>query len=83
MKNKPKAIYQDQRIAEEWCNFKCEYCEGFCPTEYSLKQDKDGQTYSNTKLLDEEERINEIATMLSGDHITKEALDNARTLLKR
>ena len=48
-----------------------------------LKQDKDGQTYSNTKLLDEEERINEIATMLSGDHITKEALDNARTLLKR
>ena len=48
-----------------------------------LKQDKDGQTYSNTKLLNEEERINEIATMLSGDHITKEALDNARTLLKR
>lgn len=36
------AIYQDQRIAEEFCNFKCEYCEGFCPTAYSLKKDKEG-----------------------------------------
>lgn len=40
--DKVRAIYQDQRIAEEFCNFKCEYCEGFCPTEYSLKKDKFG-----------------------------------------
>ena len=36
------AIYQDQRIAEEFCNFRCEYCEGFCPTGYSLNTDKEG-----------------------------------------
>lgn len=52
MKNKPKAIYQDQRIAEEWCNFKCEYCEGFCPTEYSLKQDKDGNLHVTDEWYD-------------------------------
>lgn len=43
--NKPIAIYQDQRIAEEWCNFRCEYCEGFCPTEYSLKKDEKGNLH--------------------------------------
>lgn len=37
---KQRAIYLDQRIAEEFCNFKCEYCEGFYPTEYSLLKDK-------------------------------------------
>ncbi len=36
------AIYQDQRIAEEFCNFRCDYCEGFCPSGYSLKKDRDG-----------------------------------------
>ena len=35
-----KVIYQDQRIAEEFCNFKCDYCEGFCPSGYSLKCDQ-------------------------------------------
>lgn len=43
--NKPIAIYQDQRIAEEWCNFRCEYCEGFCPTEYSLRKDENGNLH--------------------------------------
>lgn len=42
---KPTAIYQDQRIAEEWCNFRCEYCEGFYPTEYSLKKDENGNLH--------------------------------------
>ena len=39
------AIYQDQRIAEEFCNFKCEYCEGFYPTDYSLLKDKEGNLH--------------------------------------
>lgn len=43
--SKPIAIYQDQRIAEEWCNFRCEYCEGFCPTDYSLKKDEKGNLH--------------------------------------
>ena len=35
-----KVIYQDQRVAEEFCNFRCDYCEGFCPSGYSLIKDK-------------------------------------------
>ncbi len=42
MKNKQIVIYQDQRIAEEFCNFNCEYCGGFCPSEYSIKKDNHG-----------------------------------------
>lgn len=37
-----EVIYQDQRVAEEFCNFKCDYCEGFCPSEYNLATDKNG-----------------------------------------
>lgn len=37
-----KTIYQDQRVAEEFCNFRCEYCEGFCPSGYSLSKDING-----------------------------------------
>ena len=46
---KLKTIYQDQRIAEEFCNFRCDYCEGFCPSDYSLIKDK----YGNLKVADE------------------------------
>lgn len=43
MKNKQLVIYQDQRIAEEFCNFRCEYCGGLCPkNEYTTKKDKQG-----------------------------------------
>lgn len=48
-----EVIYQDQRVAEEFCNFKCDYCEGFYPSEYNLATDKNGnlklpeQWYSN------------------------------------
>lgn len=38
---KSKTIYQDQRVAEEFCNFRCEYCEGFCPSGYTLMKDED------------------------------------------
>ena len=36
------AIYQDQRVAEEFCNFCCEYCGELCPIEYTTKKDKNG-----------------------------------------
>ena len=43
MKNKQITIYQDQRIAEEFCNFRCEYCGGLCPkNEYTTKKDSKG-----------------------------------------
>lgn len=42
MDKKAIAIYQDQRIAEEFCNFRCEYCGGLCPAEYTTKKDKKG-----------------------------------------
>ncbi|MBQ9311880.1 MAG: DNA repair protein RecN [Bacteroidales bacterium] len=45
------------------------------------KQTIQEQTYSNIKVLDKEERLQEIAQMISGDKITKEALANAKTLL--
>lgn len=47
--SKSKTIYQDQRIAEEFCNFRCEYCEGFCPSGYSLSKDIN----NNLKVPDE------------------------------
>ena len=46
------------------------------------KQDNEEQTTSHIKLLPEEERITEIAHMLSGETITKAAVDNAKELLK-
>ena len=46
---KPRTIYQDQRVAEEFCNFRCDYCEGFCPSGYSLSKDMNG----NLKVPDE------------------------------
>jgi DNA repair protein RecN (Recombination protein N) len=43
--------------------------------------DKD-TTISSVKLLEEKERVNEIAVMLSGNPPSKSALDNAKELLK-
>jgi len=48
-----------------------------------FKQVLDGQTQSNISLLNEEERINELAKMLSGDKITPEALANAKSLINK
>lgn len=39
---KQRIIYQDQRVAEEFCNFRCDYCEGLCPSGYSLSKDEKG-----------------------------------------
>src|SRR5690554_7828688 len=46
------------------------------------KYDNDQITVSEIKLLDKEERIQEIAQMLSGNTITDAALQHARQLLR-
>lgn len=57
-----KTIYQDQRVAEEFCNFRCDYCEGFCPSGYSLNKDTNGnlkvpgEWYNKINMLPEQVR---------------------------
>lgn len=75
--NKPIAIYQDQRIAEEWCNFRCEYCEGFCPTDYSLKKDEKGNLHVAEEWFD---MIKKCRKMLKNILIMVEDLKNFMTL---
>lgn len=48
-----------------------------------VKQSNEEGTYSHMRLLNEKERVGEIAKMLSGENITEEAMNNARRLLKR
>lgn len=45
------------------------------------KEDRDNTTYSHITLLNPDERIHEIANMLSGSNVTPEAVNNARSLL--
>jgi DNA repair protein RecN (Recombination protein N) len=47
------------------------------------KYDDEQTTHTSIRLLSEEERINELAKMLSGEKITPEAIQNARVLLGR
>ncbi len=47
-----------------------------------FKTDDEFETYSNIVLLNKEERIEELAKMLSGSNITEAALQNAKVLLK-
>ena len=47
------------------------------------KQDNDKETNSHIRRLTDEERIKEIAQMLSGSVLTEAALNNAKELLKR
>ena len=46
------------------------------------KEISDNTTYSNIRQLNSSERITEIAKMLSGEELTKAALENAKILLK-
>ena len=49
---------------------------------YAIKKSShDEETYSTLAVLCEDERIEEIAKMLSGDVVTAEAIDNAKRLL--
>jgi len=45
------------------------------------KTDNEHSTYTNIKLLNKQERVEEIAKMLSGETITNEAISNAKSLL--
>lgn len=52
-------------------------------THYKVyKQDNDTETNSHIRCLTDEERVEEIARMLSGATLTEAALNNARTLLR-
>ena len=48
-----------------------------------FKQTSDNQTESNITLLDHDQRIDELAKMLSGDMVTKQAVANAKALLSK
>ena len=45
------------------------------------KDVEEGRTYTRVDLLSEEERVREIARIVSGDDITETALNNAREML--
>ena len=49
---------------------------------FVYKEDKNNKTYSNIKKLNNEERIQEIAKMLSTGSPTAAAISNAKELLK-
>lgn len=52
-------------------------------THYKVyKEDTTGGTVSRMQMLDADDRINEIAQMLSGSDITEAAINNAKVLLK-
>lgn len=46
------------------------------------KEDKNNTTYTNIRKLNYEERVKEIAKMLSGEQLTDTALQNAKEFLK-
>lgn len=46
------------------------------------KYEKDGRTYTKVDELDYDERVKQIAIMISGEKITESALNNAKELLK-
>ena len=48
-----------------------------------FKEDTENATISNIKILNHEEKINEIAQMLSGKYLSNSALQNAKELLKK
>jgi DNA repair protein RecN (Recombination protein N) len=46
------------------------------------KEDTRDATYTRIKKLEKEDRVTEIARMLSGEEVSEEALSNARVLLR-
>ena len=47
------------------------------------KEEKNGRTYTYAKPLKEEEKIEEVARLISGEKLSKTALEHARTILKK
>lgn len=56
--------------------------KGSCQYKVYKDNSHDDKTTSNIRLLSDEERINEVAMMLSGSSITEAAINNAKDLLK-
>lgn len=55
----------------------------FGSTHYKVEKEETAEgTISTMRMLNNQERINEIAQMLSGSNITEEAISNAKALLK-
>ncbi len=55
---------------------------GFADAHYFVeKTDRAGQTYATLTELDADQRVSELARMLSGSHVTDAALENAKQLL--
>ena len=55
----------------------------FGSTHYKVEKEETAEgTISTMRMLNNRERINEIAQMLSGSNITEEAISNAKALLK-
>ena len=50
---------------------------------YVYKEDTEERTLTRIKQLTEEERVNEVARMLSGASLTKASLANAKDLLRK
>ncbi len=48
---------------------------------YVYKEDEEDSTITHIKLLDNKERLREVARLLSGNEITRASLDNARELI--
>jgi len=48
---------------------------------YVYKEDEEDSTITHIKLLDDKERLREVARLLSGNEITRASLDNARELI--
>lgn len=49
---------------------------------YVYKEDEDDSTITHIRLLNKEERLKEVARLLSGNEITRASLDNARELIE-
>ncbi|MFP4489467.1 MAG: DNA repair protein RecN, partial [Bacteroidales bacterium] len=49
---------------------------------YVYKEDEADSTITRIRLLNKEERLNEVARLLSGNEITRASLDNARELIE-
>lgn len=49
---------------------------------FVYKEDKKDSTITRIKLLDDQERLREVARLLSGNEITQASLDNARELIE-
>jgi DNA repair protein RecN (Recombination protein N) len=47
------------------------------------KQEKNKRTFTSARVLDKKERIQEIARLISGERVSKTALEHAKTLLKK